>query len=184
MTNQSNKFFKNPITLPGFGSSDHLCVLYEPQEKINSQIEKNKITIRTFPDSGIKAFGTWLIHFDWSALLKINDVNMKVNYFFQIMWAMIDKYFPLKIVVSTNNDKPWITSKIKTLITERQKAHKNKNFHTRDQLARKIKLEIKKAKHKYNDSKIKGFSNPNIKELYQHINNIINNGQRKSEDFL
>ena len=57
---------------------------------------------------------------------------------------MIEKYFPLVKVVTTNNDKPWITSKIKALISERQKAHKSKNFYARDQLAKNIKLEIKK----------------------------------------
>ena len=57
---------------------------------------------------------------------------------------MIEKWFPLVKVVTTNNDKPWITSKIKTLISERQKAHKSLNFYARDQLAKKIKIEIKK----------------------------------------
>jgi len=55
---------------------------------------------------------------------------------------MIDKYFPLVKVVTTNNDKPWITPKIKALISERQKPHKSKNFYARDELAKNIKLEI------------------------------------------
>jgi len=57
---------------------------------------------------------------------------------------MIEKYFLLVKVVTTNNDKPWITSKIKTLTSERQKANKSLNFYTKDQLAKKIKIEIKK----------------------------------------
>ena len=92
------------------------------------------------------AFGSWLVQFDWNVLLRISDVNLKIAYFFELMWIMIDKHFPLVKVVTTNNDKPWITQKIKALISERQKAHKSKNFYARDQLVKNIKLEIKKSK--------------------------------------
>ena len=93
---------------------------------------------------------------------------------------MIDKFFPpIKIVVA-KNDKEWITPKIKCLIAERQKAHHSGKKVVRDQLAKKIKIEIKKAKHKYNELKAKTFTNTNAKEWYQHISKIINNGKRNN----
>ncbi len=94
------------------------------------------------------------------------------------MWIMIDKYFPLIKVVTTKNDKPWITPKIKKLIAERQKAHKISCMYNRDFLAKIIKIEIKSAKRKYNESKAKTFSSGSTKEWYQHITHIINNGKR------
>ena len=39
----------------------------------------------------------------------INDVIQKVSYFFEIMWFMIDKFFPPTKVVIADNDKEWIT---------------------------------------------------------------------------
>ena len=144
LTNKTNKFYKKPVTLPSIGTSDHLCVLYEPVVNPKIDIEKNTIFIRKFHRSAMIAFGSWLVQFDWNVLLSISDVNLKIAYFFELMWIMIEKYFPLVKVVSTNNDKPWITSKIKSLISERQKAHKSLNFYARDQLAKKIKIEIKK----------------------------------------
>ena len=54
-----------------------------------------------------------------------------------IMWIMIDKFFPLIKVVITNNDKEWITSEIKYLIAQRQKAHHKKNYEARNHLAKK-----------------------------------------------
>ena len=181
LTNKTNKFYKKPVTLPSIGTSDHLCVLYEPVVNPKIDIEKNTIFIRKFHRSAMIAFGSWLVQFDWNVLLSISDVNLKIAYFFELMWIMIEKYFPLVKVVSTNNDKPWITSKIKSLISERQKAHKSLNFYARDQLAKKIKIEIKKAKHKYNQSKTKSFTNGNsTKEWFHHIRNIINNGKRNN----
>ena len=85
-----------------------------------------KITIRIFKKSTLIEFGAWLTRFNWNILLQIDDVNQKVAYFFTIMWAMIDKYFPLVTVDITNNDKEWITPDIKFFICERQKAHLSK----------------------------------------------------------
>ena len=180
ITNRNNKLYKSPITLPSIGTSDHLCVLYEPVDKVITPIKKTILYLRTFPDSAILAFGHWLVNFDWSILFSISDVNLKITYFFEIMWIMIDKYFPLKKVIATNNDKPWMTSKIKCLMDDRTRAHTSGNFYIRDILAKRVKSEIEKAKKKYHNKKIEGFSTDNTKELYQHINKIISNGKRSS----
>ena len=180
LTNKSNKLYKKPITLPSIGTSDHLCVLYEPIANINANHKKTKTSIRKFHKSSMIEFGSWLSKFDWCVLFNIIDVNLKIAYFFEIMWLMIDKFFPLVKVVATQNDKEWITPKIKSLIADRQKAHKSRSYSTRDQLAKKIKLEIKKAKRKYNELKAKSFANGNTKEWYKHIAKIINNGKRNN----
>ena len=84
LTNSSNNFYKDPVSLPSIGSSDHLCVLYEP---ISEKISTSKKTrfIRKFKKSAMIQFGAWITNFDWSILLNINDVNHKVNYFYTIM---------------------------------------------------------------------------------------------------
>ena len=113
-------------------------------------------------------------------MLRINDVNQKVAYFMNIMWIMIDKFFPLITVVIANNDKEWITSEIKYLIAERQKAHLNKNYEARDHLAKKIRHEIRKAKVNYKASKAKSILSTSTKEWYQLISNLISNGKKNS----
>ena len=55
------------------------------------------------------------------------------------MWIMIDKFFPLIKMVIANDDKEWITTEIKYLIKERQKAHHSKKYNTRNHLARKVR---------------------------------------------
>ena len=100
-------------------------------------ININKITIRSFKESAINEFGSWLVKFKWCELLKINDVNQKVAYFGNIMGIMIDKFFhPINVWI-TNDDKEWITPEIKYLIAERQKAHLSKNYDISDHLEKK-----------------------------------------------
>ena len=178
LTNKNNIFYKDPITLPSISTSDHLCVLYEPIAYTNINHEKTKIYTRKFHKSAMIAFGAWLISFNWQILINIPDVNLKVAYFFTIMWASIERFFPQIQIIAAKNDKEWITPKIKSLIADRQKAHFCGNILKRDQLAAKVRLEIKKAKHKYNKSKAKTFSNANAKEWFQHISKIINNGKK------
>ena len=66
-------------------------------------------------------FGFWLTRFNWIVLLRISDVNLKITYFFSLIWLMIDKFFPLIKVAITDDDKEWITPDIKQLISERKK---------------------------------------------------------------
>ena len=86
--------------------SDHFSVLYKPYtHKKANIIKKEKITIRKYKESAINEFGAWLVNFDWNVLLRINNVNQKIDYFMNIMWGMINKLFPpIKVIVS-NDDK-------------------------------------------------------------------------------
>ena len=180
LTNNNNNLYKEPISLPSIGGSDHLSILYEPTLKPKTKTVKEKVLIRKFKKSAMMEFGSWLTKFDWSVLLSISDVNEKVAYFNNIIWIMIDKFFPLVKVVMTNNDKEWITPKIKGLVAERQRAHLKRNFKKRDNLARQIKHEAKEAKIKLGKSKSELFRNSNAKEWYRHISKIINNGKRSN----
>ena len=172
LTNDNN-MYSDPVTLPSIGGSDHLCVLYKPTMHIPQSVSKKKVFIRKFKKSAIIEFGSWITNFRWTELFKIKDVNQKMSYFTNIMWIMIDKYFPLVGVMSTSNDKEWITPNIKNLIAERQKAHLSNNYDARDNLAKKIIQEIKKAKVKYNESKADKFTSSNAKEWYRHLNRIM-----------
>merc|ERR1739842_128124 len=42
LTNQKNKLYKNPRKIPSIGTSDHLCVLYEPIGNQKSELKKEK----------------------------------------------------------------------------------------------------------------------------------------------
>ena len=153
MTNIDNQLYREPVSLPSIGNSDHLCVLYVPEEYIAPKDTKEKIMVRKFYKSAMIEFGSWISRFDWSLLFEIKNVNDKVAYFSAVTWLMVDKYFPLKKVLISSTDKEWMTPKIKLLILQRQKALKLKKADLHSHLARKVTFEIRKAKLDYNKSK-------------------------------
>ena len=153
MMNIENNMYSDPVTLPSIRSSDHLCVLLKPKDIIKTKIRKEKVMMRKFKKSAIIEFGAWITRFDWSELFMLRDVNDKVAYFATITWLMVEKYFPLTPVLITNTDKEWVTPNIKKLILQRQKAHRLKNYKLRNKLAKRIRVEIKKAKKRYNKRK-------------------------------
>ena len=96
MTNLDNTLYKDPVTLPSIGNSDHLCVVYVPNNQLKQENTKKKVMIRKFKKSAMIEFGSWITKFDWTLMLQIKDVNQKVLYFSTITWLMVDKYFPLQ----------------------------------------------------------------------------------------
>ena len=70
MTNLDNDLYKDPVTLPKIGNSDHLCVLYVSKDYVKKEILKKKVMIRKFKKSAIIAFGSWITKFHWSIFCK------------------------------------------------------------------------------------------------------------------
>ena len=79
LTNINNNLYIDPITLPSIGTSDHLCVIYEPKNYVKQDSTKKKISIRKFKKSAKIAFGAWISNFDWSVLFELNCVIQKVQ---------------------------------------------------------------------------------------------------------
>lgn len=149
LTNHDNTYYKDPKSLPKIGNGDHFCVLYEPKIYKPPIVEIKKIPMRHYPKSSIIQFGSWITHSGWEDVFNIADVNNKTDYFISLTWQKIDYYFPTKLVKLTNTDKEWMTTNLKKLISQRQKAHNKNQIEVRDCLAKKIRLEIKDAKLKY-----------------------------------
>ena len=81
MTHLDNTLYKDPVTLPSIGNSDHLCVVYVPNNQLKQENTKKKVMIRKFKKSAMIEFGSWITKFDWTLMLQIKDVNQKVLYF-------------------------------------------------------------------------------------------------------
>ena len=66
----------------------------------------------------------------------MQGTNEKCDLFYMI-WDKIEDIFPLMKRRTHPNDKPWMNSKIKQLIAERQRAHHSDNVELKKQKARK-----------------------------------------------
>ena len=122
-----HKFYEPPTSLPALGNSDHLSVLWEP----NTHQRTTEPTItqysRRYPDSKIREFGRWITQQDWHEVLEAESTDKKCDLFHDMIWNKIEEIFPLKKRRTHPNDKPWMNDKIKDLIGQRQKAHREGN---------------------------------------------------------
>ena len=174
------KFYEPPVSLPALGNSDHLSVLWEP----NTQPRTAEPTItqysRRFPDSKIREFGRWITQQDWHEVLEAEGTDKKCDLFHDMIWDKIDELFPLKKRRTHPNDKPWMNDKIKALIDERQKAHREGNTELRKQLANKIAYDIKQAKRDFHATQMERISKAEPRNWFNHMKRILGTKKKDS----
>ena len=180
LTNVSNVYYEDPISLPKIGDGDHFCVLYSPKNYEKPKLLREKIKTRIYKKSSMQQFGNWITKFNWSEQFQMSDVNEKEQYCYDMVWQNIEKYFPLVKVNKSNTDKEWITPELKDLFSKRQRAHKEGKYDLSVYLADKLKGKIKEEKKLHNMRKANLFSKSNSREWYRHVNNIIRNGEKYS----
>ena len=116
------------------------------------------ITIRPISESQISAIGRWIANFSWNDLESAHDVNQQLEYFTSTIFTMLDAVAPLKTVKIALADPPWMNSRIKTKIRQR-----NREFdsHGKSEKCRKL---LKKTKSMIKIAK-RNFSNNFITNL-------------------
>ena len=77
----------------------------------------------------------------------------RLTLFYEILHTQINNHFPKKRTECTTSDKPWMTTKIKSLILKRQKAF-NLGHHTWRFYRNTVSRAIRTAKHSYTASKL------------------------------
>ena len=165
-------WYKDPVSLPPLGRSDHNTVLWMPHaHQPTKQAPKTRFT-RNFPDSRLREFGSWITHHDWDEVTSSTDVNAKVHAFQNTLRAKVDFSFPLQRVSQHATDKPWMSANIKELIKDRQKAHAEGNLGLRKTLAKRIIADIRQAKAKFFREKIALLHNVSPAKWFRHISNL------------
>ena len=168
-----HSLYKEPTSLPALGGSDHLSILWEPHGHQPTNNTTNKQFTRRFPDSSIREFGRWITQQDWHEVLNTQGTNEKCDLFYEMIWKKIDEIFPLKKRRTHPNDKPWMNSKIKQLIAERQRAHHTDNTEVKKQKARRITTEIKKAKKQYHATQMERIRSAQPRNWFNHMKRIL-----------
>jgi hypothetical protein len=105
-----------------------------------------------------------------------------VNAFLSITNAMIDNCFPTKIVKVRKDDKPFMTGRIKQMISNRNKMSQRGRMEEYRSLRNKITSEIRKEKQKYYSEKSKPARRSNSKQWWKNIENVT--GKSKQEFIL
>ncbi|MEL7521053.1 MAG: endonuclease/exonuclease/phosphatase family protein, partial [Cyanobacteria bacterium J06553_1] len=170
-TNGSH-WYNNPVSLPPLGRSDHNAVLWVPLSLQPTKQAPKIRSIRKFPDSRLREFGTWITHHDWDEVISSPNVDAKVREFQNTLRAKVDFSFPLQRVSQHPTDKPWMSTNIKELIRDRQRAHAMCNLDLRKALAKKIIAEIRLAKAKFFKEKIALLHNVSPAKWFRHISSL------------
>ena len=118
VTNLS-QFYSSPECKAPLGSSDHSIVFWQPNRacisKATRSINANKFPLRRMPESALCAFGRWVSAQDWADVFSHTSISECVLAFTAEVNSTV-LFFPLKMVRSHPNDKPWMTPHIKDLI--------------------------------------------------------------------
>ena len=117
------KLLLKPVQLPKIGSGDHNALLINPVNgNQSSNVRAKSKILRDTRVSRLQDFGAWITTYDWSAILNISEVQVKCDLLHSCLMKAVNTFFPSRKVKISATDKPWITSSLKLLIAQRQKA--------------------------------------------------------------
>ena len=166
-------FYSEPSISAPLGTSDHACVKLQSLNEVYVGNLKRKVKVRPIKDSSLTSFRSWLSNFDWSNVCSITALDEKVDEFTNILTNAIEAFFPTKLIKFCN-DKPFITGRIKYLISKRDQAYKKKNQSCYKHYRNKVAYEIKKEKYNFYDSKVKAINTKNSKQWWKTVKQICN----------
>ena len=157
-TNMADCYQTLAILAP-LSTSDHNIINWKSKCNISEKGNTVKIKVRKFRQQQLERFDALLANYDWSSVLNISGTDEKVNTFLHITNNMISEYFPERTVRMHSKDKPFMTPKIKRLISKRNMAFKRNNTERVKNLRSQISAEIRKAKIFFYENKV----GPNLK---------------------
>ncbi len=168
-----------PKPLPPMGKSNHLCVYWSATPTIPHQHSSIIRTHRPTPDSAIREFGQWLVNYPWTEVLTVDDVNTKWENFSTTATRSYHHFFPTKRTKMHPTDVPWITPRIKKLITQRNKAFFNMRGQYR-RLRNKVIREIRRAKKTYYPTRIHNLKQANTNQWFSKIKDLCGISKQSS----
>ena len=118
--------------LPKIASSDHYTILAKPISINTNDKENKKVKRRDMKDSNWRAFGRWVTTKDWTAVLQKTTCEDKFQLFLSELKEGIDFYLPEKIVIMHQNDRPWMTKELKSMIKKFTSKHETSSRHRKN----------------------------------------------------
>ena len=130
--------------------------------------------LRDTKDSRLRDLGAWITTYDWSSILNISEVQAKFDLLHSCLMKAVDTFFPSRKVKITATDKPWITSSLKLLIAQRQKALAKWGKTSADykQLWNRVQEACSKCKKRFYENKVSGLQDSNLSRWWKDIKEL------------
>ena len=133
-------------------ASDHLGNLLIPRSVpgVNSSRVYRTILVRPLTESQIAAIGRWIATEPWDHLHSFSDVDVQLESFTSSVFFMLNAVAPEKEVRIALDDPPWINTRIKSIIRQRNREFdKNNKSEKWRKLMKKSKSMVKRAKKSF-----------------------------------
>jgi hypothetical protein len=119
------KYFLEPIFLAPLGKSDHNCVLLNPSVPMQHPVGYRNTAYRHLTDIIVERIITDLYAINWQYMYRSESCQLQADFFFGVLYDVINLHAPVRVTRIKNNDKPWITAQFKALIAQRNEAFSN-----------------------------------------------------------
>ena len=161
--------------IPGSGKPSDHCVPFA-KTYLDRRIPKQKTytikSTRTFPESGIREFGSWLQSEKFTAVIEAITTTEKVDVFERVIANKIDEIFPLKDVKIYKGDKEFMTKHLRQLRRQKSREYrKNKKSDKFLKLQNEF-IRTKKENTKEYIEKIEDLKNCNLAQFYKKIKEV------------
>ena len=135
--------------------SDHLgnLLISRSVPGISSTRLFRKITVRPLSSSQIDALGRWIGQHSWDELEATSDVDTQLELFTSTVFFMLNTIAPEKEIKISLDDPPWMNTRIKTIIRQRNREFDKhaKSIKWR-KLMKKSKAMVKRAKTNFSEN--------------------------------
>lgn len=132
----NNSIVNNFGTISMDGISDHKMVFCDIKTKSFKMKPKN-VVYRNFKNFDLNLFLADLHNLPWFNIISENDIDIKIKLFNDFISYLFDIHAPVKQVRVTKPRAPWLTSNLKLIMKERDRAlQKYKRTHSNNDWSR------------------------------------------------
>jgi hypothetical protein len=164
---ESSKTIMNVEILSPIGGSDHNTLIMCPKT-ITSPSTYSEHCVHDLRRNNIDAFINCLNSFNFNAIYNCDDINTAVELYNKVCTAALS-VIPVRMVKIFENDKKWMTPKLKLLINDKWSAYRQKKFDKFNTLKAKVKVHIEKAKQNWINK-----NSDNAKSFWSVVNDLTN----------
>ena len=133
----------------------HVTITIFPETRSRTESQRKLIKVRDKRQSKVASLGRYLINIPWEDLLSSDQtVDEKLELFTELIHYGLDTIMPERSLKACVNDRPWMTSQLKRLIIQRQKAFTSDNKCLFKFLRNKVNRDRKRCRKLYYRKKL------------------------------
>ena len=155
--------------------SDHMGNLLIPRSVtgVVSSRAFRKLTVRPLSDSQISALGRWISQEPWDHLQSMSDVDSQLEHFTSTVFLMLNTIAPEKEIKIALDDPPWMNTRIKTIIRQRNREFDKKGKSEKwRKLMKKSKSMVRIAKKNFSENFISNLKDTDPSTWMKRMNKL------------